>query len=144
MGLTVGIDIGGTKIAAGVVDGSGQVLARHRVATTERDAESVERTVADLVLRLRADYEIEAVGIGAAEGALQLKPQTLRIDLEALRQIRLQRFGDGQDAGSPRGRGRHGKGCRRQGHSGKIVHQGNLKRARRVSPARRSLSPAGT
>lgn len=66
MGLTVGIDIGGTKIAAGVVDESGQVMARHRVATTERDAESVERTVADLVLQLRADYEIEAVGIGAA------------------------------------------------------------------------------
>jgi glucokinase len=66
MGLTVGIDIGGTKIAAGVVDEQGRILARHRVATAARDAEQVEETVAALVLELREEYDIEAVGIGAA------------------------------------------------------------------------------
>jgi glucokinase len=66
MGLTVGIDIGGTKIAAGVVDEDGRVLARQRVATGGRDAERVEQTVADLILQLREEYDIEAVGIGAA------------------------------------------------------------------------------
>lgn len=66
MGLTVGIDIGGTKIAAGVVDEQGRILARQRVATAGRDAERVEQAVADLVLRLREQHKIEAVGIGAA------------------------------------------------------------------------------
>ncbi|MEI2641152.1 MAG: ROK family glucokinase [Candidatus Nanopelagicales bacterium] len=66
MGLTVGIDIGGTKIAAGVVDDHGRILARKRVATARRDAETVEHTVSDLVRQLQAHHEIEAVGIGAA------------------------------------------------------------------------------
>ena len=66
MGLTVGIDIGGTKIAAGVVDEHGRILARKRVATARRDAETVEHTVSDLVRQLQAHHEIEAVGIGAA------------------------------------------------------------------------------
>ena len=66
MGLTVGIDIGGTKIAAGVVDEQGRILARARAATPGRDAEQVEEKVSDMVLALREDHDIEAVGIGAA------------------------------------------------------------------------------
>ena len=62
----MGIDIGGTKIAAGVVDDHGRILARKRVATARRDAETVEHTVSDLVRQLQAHHEIEAVGIGAA------------------------------------------------------------------------------
>jgi len=66
MGLTVGVDIGGTKIAAGVVDEQGEILARKRVATAGRSAETVERTVSDLVKQLQRDFDIEAIGIGAA------------------------------------------------------------------------------
>ena len=66
MGLTVGIDIGGTKIAAGVVDEQGRRLARVRAATPGRDAEQVEEKVSEMVLALRKDHDIEAVGIGAA------------------------------------------------------------------------------
>ncbi|MCB0899025.1 MAG: ROK family glucokinase [Actinobacteria bacterium] len=66
MGLTVGIDIGGTKIAAGVVDEEGRILARVRAATPGRDAEQVEQKVSEMVLSLRNDHDIEAVGIGAA------------------------------------------------------------------------------
>lgn len=66
MGLSVGIDIGGTKIAAGVVDDDGRILAQQRMATGGRDAERVERAVADLVLGLKQEYDIEAVGIGVA------------------------------------------------------------------------------
>jgi len=66
MGLTVGIDIGGTKIAAGVVDEQGRILARVRAATPGRDAEQVEQKVSEMVLSLRNDHDIEAVGIGAA------------------------------------------------------------------------------
>jgi glucokinase len=66
MGMTLGVDIGGTKIAAGVVDEDGRILARRRVATSGRGADTVEQTVCDLVLQLRQEYDIEAVGIGAA------------------------------------------------------------------------------
>ena len=61
MGLSAGIDIGGTKIAAGVVDDHGRILAQQRLATGGRDAERVERAVSDLVLALKSEYEIEAV-----------------------------------------------------------------------------------
>ena len=33
MGLTIGVDIGGTKIAAGVVDEEGNILSTHKVPT---------------------------------------------------------------------------------------------------------------
>lgn len=33
MGLTIGVDIGGTKIAAGVVDEEGHILETHTVPT---------------------------------------------------------------------------------------------------------------
>jgi glucokinase len=66
MGLTIGIDVGGTKIAAGVVDTDGTIGAR-----THRDtpADSVDATAAAIVeaaAELIADHEVEAVGIGAA------------------------------------------------------------------------------
>jgi glucokinase len=66
MALTVGVDIGGTKIAAGVVDEKGKILARKRVATAGRDAETVEKTVSDLVNNLKKKHKITAIGIGAA------------------------------------------------------------------------------
>lgn len=66
MGLTVGVDIGGTKIAAGVVDEQGRILARLRAATPGRDAELVEDKVSQMVLALGKDHDITAVGIGAA------------------------------------------------------------------------------
>lgn len=66
MALTVGVDIGGTKIAAGVVDEKGKILTRKRVATAGRDAETVEKTVSDLVNTLKKKHKITAIGIGAA------------------------------------------------------------------------------
>ncbi|MBA2531871.1 MAG: ROK family glucokinase [Nocardioidaceae bacterium] len=66
MGLTVGVDIGGTKIAAGVVDDSGTILAVERETTPATDPDAIADAVAATVHRLRADHVIEAVGIGAA------------------------------------------------------------------------------
>jgi glucokinase len=63
---SVGIDIGGTKVAAGVVDEDGRVLARARRDTPSRDAALVEATIVALVEELRTDHEVVAVGIGAA------------------------------------------------------------------------------
>ncbi len=66
MGLTIGVDVGGTKVAAGVVDEDGVVLARARRPTPSGSPGDVEETIAALVAELRADHDVEAVGIGAA------------------------------------------------------------------------------
>ncbi|MGZ4436327.1 MAG: ROK family glucokinase [Nocardioidaceae bacterium] len=66
MGLTVGIDIGGTKIAGGVVDEQGRILATARRESPATDSGAIERGVADLVAELRGSHQIEGVGVGAA------------------------------------------------------------------------------
>ncbi len=67
-GLTVGIDIGGTKVAAGVVNPAGRVLARGRAETPHRSKSPkvVEDTIAGLVEELRREFPVKAVGVGAA------------------------------------------------------------------------------
>jgi glucokinase len=64
--LAIGVDVGGTKVAAGVVDEDGAILARTRRPTPSTSPDDVEHTIADVVNELRARHDIEAVGIGAA------------------------------------------------------------------------------
>jgi glucokinase len=64
--LAIGVDVGGTKVAAGVVDEDGNIVADLRRATPSSDASAVEQTIADLVHELRASHDVVAVGIGAA------------------------------------------------------------------------------
>ena len=66
MGLTIGVDIGGTKVAGGVVDESGTILARARVETPAKDAQVAEDAIVSVVEELRGDFDIEAVGLGIA------------------------------------------------------------------------------
>ncbi len=66
MTLTIGVDVGGTKVAAGVVDEAGTILARTRRPTPSTSPDDVEQTIAAVVAELRVGLEIEAVGIGAA------------------------------------------------------------------------------
>ena len=66
MSLTCGIDIGGTKIAGGVVDEDGTVVEQLRVESPATDVEAIEDAVAELVGRLASRHEITAVGVGAA------------------------------------------------------------------------------
>lgn len=75
-GLAIGIDIGGTKVAAGVVDAEGRVLHEERRQTPGRDPRAVEQTIVDLVRELSADYRIWSVGIGAA-GWMDLSGSTV-------------------------------------------------------------------
>ncbi|MEU3465520.1 ROK family glucokinase [Streptomyces sp. NPDC006733] len=65
MGLTIGVDIGGTKIAAGVVDEDGSILETCKVPTPATP-EAVVDAIADAVRTVSTDHEVEAVGIGAA------------------------------------------------------------------------------
>ncbi|MCW2726363.1 MAG: glucokinase [Frankiales bacterium] len=66
MTLTIGVDIGGTKVAAGLVDASGHVLTTTRRSTPSRVASAVEDVVADVIRELAAGRDVRAVGIGAA------------------------------------------------------------------------------
>jgi glucokinase len=65
--LTIGIDVGGTKIAAGVVDEAGAVVAMSRRSTPFSDPAQVEDAIADSARELLlAHPSAAAIGIGAA------------------------------------------------------------------------------
>jgi glucokinase len=66
MGLAVGIDVGGTKIAGAVVDDEGTILDTARRVSPATNSEAIEREVQVLVRELRGIHDIEAVGVGAA------------------------------------------------------------------------------
>ena len=66
--LTAGVDIGGTKVVAGVVTHDGELLDTVRRDTPDRSKSPrvVEDTIVDAVLDLAERHELHAVGIGAA------------------------------------------------------------------------------
>ena len=66
--LTVGVDIGGTKVAAGVVAEDGRVLEHVRRETPHRSTspDVVEDTIVGAVLDLARHHDVGAVGVGAA------------------------------------------------------------------------------
>lgn len=64
--LTVGVDIGGTKLAAAVVDEQGTILATARRRTPTQDPEHIADVVAEIVGQFRRDHDLVAVGVGAA------------------------------------------------------------------------------
>ena len=66
MSYTIGVDIGGTKVAAGVVDESGKVLAKVQRGTPARSADATRSAVIDLISELSKVHEVEAVGLAAA------------------------------------------------------------------------------
>ncbi len=67
MSTTIGIDIGGTKIAAGVVDDAGAVLARRSIATEAADPRAITAGITKVGLELLgAAPGASAVGVGAA------------------------------------------------------------------------------
>ena len=72
MTVTIGLDVGGTKIAAGLVDEDGTVLAHARHTTPSRDADASVTVMADLVHDLAAQAQAQglpepaAIGVGVA------------------------------------------------------------------------------
>ncbi|MHA6799434.1 ROK family protein [Bounagaea algeriensis] len=62
---TIGVDIGGTKIAAGIVEQRGAVTRVVRAATPTEGGQAVLDTAADLVRELTADDEVGGIGVGA-------------------------------------------------------------------------------
>ena len=69
MKATIGLDIGGTKIAGAVVDESGAILAEGRRETPAQDSPAITAAAAELVDELsgkRSDDDVVAVGVACA------------------------------------------------------------------------------
>ncbi len=66
MTITIGIDIGGTKIAAGVIDSSGKLLKRVRVESPSDSRDQIVQAVVDLCHDLMNSHNVAAVGISSA------------------------------------------------------------------------------
>lgn len=66
MSLTIGVDVGGTKIAGGLVTADGEVLATATVESPAEDASEIVVSITAMVEELRGDNEIEGIGISAA------------------------------------------------------------------------------
>jgi len=66
MSLTVGVDVGGTKVLGGVVDASGKVLATSRRDTPREGGNELTKTIAEVALELMQSHSVSAVGVSAA------------------------------------------------------------------------------
>lgn len=65
--LSLGVDIGGTKILAGAVSPTGEVVAEHRVPSPAQNPEEMTATVANLIDKVINEVgEVVAIGVAAA------------------------------------------------------------------------------
>jgi glucokinase len=64
--LTLGVDVGGTKVLGGVVDPSGEVLAHARRATPAHDPAKTLLMINEVIQELLDTHEVDAIGVGAA------------------------------------------------------------------------------
>lgn len=77
MARSIGLDIGGTKIAGGLIDESGRVVRRASVPTPAHDPEGIVAAVAELVDELGADDLDAGLGVACA-GYLDAERQHVR------------------------------------------------------------------
>lgn len=73
----IGVDIGGTKIAAGVVDDDGHIVAKTRRVSAGLDVDSLDAAIADACTELAAAYPVGAIGL-AAPGFIGADQATVR------------------------------------------------------------------
>ncbi|MGC9667273.1 ROK family glucokinase [Planosporangium sp. 12N6] len=66
MSLTIGVDIGGTKVLGGIVGPDGEVLAEARRPTPAQDPAGTATMICEVITELTAIHPVEAIGIGAA------------------------------------------------------------------------------
>lgn len=71
--ICIGVDVGGTTIAAGIVDADGRVLADAQVPTHAAGPGTAERTIVELITNAKSEAAargLEIVGIGIGVPAL--------------------------------------------------------------------------
>ena len=61
----IGVDIGGTKIAAGVVDQDGTIVAKLRRETDATSSDAVDATIVEVCRELMKEHEVGAIGLAA-------------------------------------------------------------------------------
>ncbi len=66
MTLAIGVDVGGTKVAAGVVDEDGRIIAKLKRSTPAASPRRTEQAIADAVTELLGQHQVTAIGLGAA------------------------------------------------------------------------------
>ena len=66
MSLTIGIDVGGTKVLGGVVDEAGKVLTTARKDTPRQGGNALTQTIADVAKELLEQHSVASVGVSAA------------------------------------------------------------------------------
>jgi glucokinase len=67
LALTIGVDVGGTKVAAGVVDDLGEIVEKVRRPTPSTSPYETAEVISEVVDLLKGKFpEVEAVGLGAA------------------------------------------------------------------------------
>ena len=64
--LTIGVDIGGTKVSAGVVDSDGNIISSDRRSTPVSGGVELIATITDLIKSFQSQYEIAGIGISVA------------------------------------------------------------------------------
>jgi glucokinase len=64
--LAIGVDVGGTKVAAGVVDEDGRIIAKLKRSTPAASPPRTEQAIADAVTELLTCHQVAAIGLGAA------------------------------------------------------------------------------
>ena len=64
--LTIGIDIGGTKVLGGVVDSTGKIIDSARRPTPLAGGKELVATIIDLVKEFQGKHEIAGIGISVA------------------------------------------------------------------------------
>ncbi len=66
MSLTIGVDVGGTKVLGGLVDIDGKVIATARKDTPHQGGRALTQTIADIAKELMQSHDVLAVGVSAA------------------------------------------------------------------------------
>lgn len=95
---TLGIDVGGTKIAAAVVE-EGRILAKEQIPTPQFGSASVLEALEMVSRQLLSTYSVEAVGIGLPgpidfmQGAVRFCANIVGIDNAPLAPLLQQRLG---------------------------------------------------
>ena len=89
MSSAIGVDVGGTKIAAGVVDSTGRILERLQVPTPAQDPDRIVQTIAELARQLGASDSIEQVGVCVAGFVDRARSEVLFSPNLAWRGVRL-------------------------------------------------------
>ena len=63
MSLSIGVDVGGTKVLGGVVDETGKIIKSIRVDTPKEGGSAVTEAISGVVSKLSVEFSLKRAGI---------------------------------------------------------------------------------